>query len=152
MRRSALAAPLAVTALLSACHTAAPARQETEARLEDGTYAVVNGAGWAAADEARVRAIRARIDRAQSRVVFTLADGSEQTVTLAPRPRARWKGDCATMTSLVFDEVADLSPAPLRLGSLAFTAPVLYPKCGPTRIIVANDGSDAEPWLALDRQ
>ena len=118
--------------------------------LADGTYRVTFGQGYEAADEARLLAITARLDRATSQVVFTLADGSRQLLAFSPRPRSQWQPDCRTMSSFALDEVADLSPAPLRLESLSFLTPLVYAKCPPSRMILANDISGMSTFLALD--
>ncbi len=118
--------------------------------LAEGTYRVSFGRGYQAADEARLLAVTARLDRATSQVVFTLADGSRQVLAFSPRPRSQWQPDCFTMSSHNLDEVADLSPAPLRLESLSFLTPLVYAKCTKTRMILANDVNDTSTFLALD--
>ena len=118
--------------------------------LAEGTYRVVFGHGYQAADEARLLAVTARLDRATNQVVFTLADGSQQMLAFSPRPRSQWQPDCRTMSSRALDEVADLSPAPLRLESLSFLTPLVYAKCTPSRMILANDLDDMSTFLALD--
>jgi hypothetical protein len=54
------------------------------------------------------------------------------------------------MSSLALDEVADLSPAPLRLESLTFLTPIVSAKCTPSRMILANDIDGLSTFLALD--
>jgi hypothetical protein len=46
--------------------------------------------------------------------------------------------------------MADLSPAPLRLESLSFLTPLVYAKCTPSRMILANDIYEMSTLLALD--
>jgi hypothetical protein len=121
-----------------------------EYSLADGAYRVSFGQGYAASDEARLLAMTARLDRASSRLVFTLADGTEQVLTFSPRPRSKWMPDCYTMSSHVLDEVADLAPAPLQLESLIFATPIVFAKCGPSRMILASDGGQETTFLALD--
>ncbi len=125
----------------------------TTAELASGTYRATGAAGYAPADEAKVLAITAQLDRTAGQLVFTLADGSRKTLAFSPRPRDAWQPDCFTMTSHVLDEVADLSPAPLQLESLAFATPLVFAKCGPRRMILADapDGSSSS-WLSMDLQ
>ena len=118
--------------------------------LAEGTYRVVFGQGYQAADEARLLAVTARLDRATNQIVFTLADGSQQMLAFSPRPRSQWQPDCFTTSSHSLDEVADLSPAPLRLESLSFLTPLVYAKCTPSRMILANDIDGMSKFLALD--
>ena len=54
------------------------------------------------------------------------------------------------MSSRALDEVADLSPALLRLESLSFLTPLVYAKCTPTRMILANDVDEMATFLVLD--
>ena len=149
-RRIAAALALAAAA---ACTRAA--HEDVQAvSLSSGTFRASYGAGYAPADEARVRAITATLDRAALRLVFTLADASHVEVAFAPRPPEQWQPDCYTMTSHVVEEVADLSPAPLQLESLTFATPLVFAKCGPERMILADttDEAAASTWLAFDLQ
>jgi hypothetical protein len=126
-------------------------QKEYPVSLADGEYRVVFGRGYEAADEARILAVTARLDRSANQIVFTLADGSHQVLVFSPRPRSQWQPDCFTLSSHSLDEVADLSPAPLRLESLTFLTPVVYAKCTTGRMILADDaGPGSTPFLALD--
>ncbi len=145
---TAIAVALATTVALTACGGSTPPHTVTTASLSPGTYRAVAGAGWAPADEARMLAITALLDRAQGRLVLTLADGSQRTLAFSPRPREQWEPDCFTMSSHVLEEVADLSPAPLRLESLELLTPVAFAKCGPGRMILA-DAPAGEPSASL---
>jgi hypothetical protein len=119
--------------------------------LAEGTYGVAYGQGLPAADEAALLAVTAKLDRTAGQLVFTMADGSQQTLAFAPRPIEQWQGDCATMSGHALDEVADLSPAPLRLESLSFATPLVFAKCGPARMILADTlDPSATTWLAFD--
>ncbi len=118
--------------------------------LAEGTYRVAFGQGYQAADEDRLLAVTARLDRATNHIVFTLANGSQQMLAFSPRPRSQWQPDCRTMSSRALDEVADLSPAPLQLESLTFVTPIVYAKCTPSRMILANDLDGTSTFLALD--
>ena len=123
------------------------------ASLADGTYRARFVGGHDPAEEADLLAITARLDRAAGTLVLTLGDGSQRTLGFAPRPRAQWQPDCRTMASMFENEVADLSPAPLQLGSLSFATPLVHAKCGPSRMILAD--SPAEPaavYLILDQE
>jgi len=108
-----------------------------------GNYRVVFGQGYEAADEARLLAVTAHLDRATNQLVFYLADGSQQVLAFSPRPRSQWQPDCYT--------VADLSPAPLRLESLTFLNPLVFVKCAPSRMLLANTSAgDESLFLAFD--
>jgi len=146
-----MAAALGTALALAACD--ADEDRVYTASLADGTYRVVGGNGFAPADEARLLAVTARLDRANERLVFTMADGSQQTSLFSPRPRDRWQPDCFTTSSHYSNEVADLSPAPLQIESLTFATPVVFAKCGPRRMILADAPDDeSSVWLALDLQ
>ncbi|HEX9051139.1 MAG TPA: hypothetical protein VF841_11465 [Anaeromyxobacter sp.] len=140
-------------AAFAAC-TDATRHEVPAVSLSSGTYRAVYGAGYAPGDEARVLAITATLDRAALRLVFTLADASRVELALAPRAPERWQPDCYTMTSHVLEEVADLSPAPLQLESMTFATPLVFAKCGPGRMILADttDEASATTWLAFDLQ
>jgi hypothetical protein len=120
--------------------------------LSDGTYRVAFGKGYSPTDEARVLAVTARLDRTNSRLVFTLTDGSVRTLSFSPRPRGEWQPDCFTMSSHYLEEVAEVEPAPLQLESLTFATPVIFPKCGPQRMILSNATLDESAFLAFDLQ
>jgi hypothetical protein len=120
--------------------------------LSDGTYRVVFGQGYQAADESRLLAMTATLDRATSRLVFTMADGSKQWLSVAFSPRSGWHPDCFTMSSHSLNEVATLAPAPLQLESLTFATPVVYAMCDPNRMILSNAPGASTPFLALDLQ
>lgn len=119
---------LAATLVFVACE-----EEVHEARLSEGTYRVVYGDGYEAADEARLLAVRARLDRATGQLVFTMAEGSQQTLAFSPRPREQWEPDCFTMASHFENEVADLSPRPLQVESLTFATPIVFAKCSRLR-------------------
>ena len=142
-----LAASALALLLLPACGLAE--EEITEAPILEGRYAVAFGAGYAAQDEAAVLAITAEVDRAAGEVSFTLADGAKRTLRFLPRPKEQWVEDCATMNGHALDEVADLSPAPLQLESMSFATPLLYAKCGPSRLILANRHAE-DYFLAFD--
>jgi hypothetical protein len=142
--------PVLLLAWLTGCGEESRSLVEYPVALAEGTYRVAFGQGYPAADEARLLAVTARLDRATNQVVFTLADGSQQVLALSPRPRSQWQPDCFTMSSHALDEVADLSPAPLRMESLTFLTPLVYAKCTPSRMILANDIDDMSIFLALD--
>jgi hypothetical protein len=137
-------------ACLTGCGEERGSLNEYPVALAEGTYRVAFGRGYQAADEDRLLAVTARLDRATNQVVFTLANGSQQTLAFSPRPRSQWQPDCRTMSSRALDEVADLSPAPLQLESLTFVTPIAYAKCTPSRMILANDIDELSPFLALD--
>ncbi len=153
-RRAALIGCV-VLALLTGCgeqqRNDSPVASRT-AVMSEGTYRVAYGSGYPAADEARLLAVTARLDRGAKQLVFTMADGSRQTLTFSPRPANQWQGDCATMDGYVLDEVADLSPAPLRLESMTFATPLVYAKCGPRRMILARGVADEAFSLVFDLQ
>ena len=142
--------PVLLLACLTGCGEERRGLNEYPVALAEGTYRVVFGQGYEAADEARLLAVTARLDRATNQVVFTLANGSQRVLAFAPRPRSQWQPDCFTMSSHALDEVADLSPAPLRMESLTFLTPLVYAKCTPSRMILANDIDDMYIFLALD--
>jgi hypothetical protein len=118
--------------------------------IREGTYRVAFGQGYSPADEARLLALTARVDRIGGQVMFTMADGSQQVLTFSPRPRSERQPACFTMSSHSLNEVADLSPAPLRLESLTFLTPVAFAYCAPTRMIVADDEGNPSVFLAFD--
>jgi hypothetical protein len=129
----------------------ADARKDPQAvALAAGPYRVASGGGYQASDEPLFLATTARLDRAASRLVLTLADGSERSLGFAPRPEERWLADCYTMASHTLSEVADITPAPLDLYSLHLATPVAYAKCSPNRMILANAPGDESTFLVLD--
>ena len=142
--------PVLLIAWLAGCGEERGSLKEYPVALAEGTYRVVFGQGYQAADEARLLAVTARLDRATNQIVFTLADGSQQMLAFSPRPRSQWQPDCFTMASHSLDEVSDLSPAPLRLESLTFPTPLVYAKYTPSRMILANDIDGMSTFLALD--
>ena len=142
--------PVLLLAWLTGCGEERGSLKEYPVALADGTYRVAFGQGYEAADETRLLAITARLDRATNQLVFTLADGSKQVLAFSARPRSQWQPDCRTMSTYALDEVADLSPAPLRLESLSFLTPLVYAKCTPSRMILANDTNGISTFLALD--
>lgn len=115
---------LALFVLGAACRTA-----PQTAILSDGDYVALGGSGY-----------RATLDARASRLTISTPDGGQQSLTFTPRPRSEWRGDCATMSSMVLDQTADLAPAPLQLGGLTFTRPMVYAKCGPKRMILTDEG------------
>jgi hypothetical protein len=118
--------------------------------IPEGTFRVAFGQGFSPEDEARLLAVTARVDRVAGQVVFTMADGSQQVLALSPRPRSEWQPACFTMSSHSLNEVADLSPAPLKLESLTFLTPVAFAYCSPTRMVLANDPRILSVFLAFD--
>lgn len=122
-----------------------------EAPIETGSFEAVYSSEVDSDDWKDADAITAVVDRKSETVVFTLADGSRKTLRIASRPKEKWQGDCATMNDAVLCEVADLSPAPLELASLTFTAPLLYAKCGPERLILAESPLEGGPFIAFNR-
>jgi hypothetical protein len=142
--------PVLLLSWLTGCGEESGSLNEYPVVLAEGTYRVAFGQGYPAADEARLLTVTARLDRATNQVVFTLADGSQQVLAFSPRPRSQWQPDCRTMSSRALDEVADLSPAPLRLESLSFLTPLVHAKCTPSRMILANDVDETSTFLAFD--
>jgi hypothetical protein len=151
-RASCLAISLLLFASGMRCASPEDERTAYPVALSDGTYRATYGQGLPAADEARLLAVTATLDRAGGRLAFTLADGSQRVMTFSPRPRDQWKADCATMRSWVVEEVADLSPAPLRLESLVLETPVVFAKCDPRVMILANGPRDEDAFLKLERR
>jgi hypothetical protein len=140
-----------VLLLLEAAACGPESQQEHPVSLAEGDYRVVFGQGYEAPDEERLLAVTARLDRSANQIVFTLADGSRQAMVFSPRPRSQWQPDCFTLSSHALDEVADLSPAPLRLESLTFLTPVVHARCTPGRMILADDaGAGSTPFLVFD--
>lgn len=149
-RYSILAAvPLLV---LGGCSGSGFSDREVLASLTAGTYKVVSGRGYSPAEEARILAITARLDRDSNQLVITLSDGTQRGLQFTPRPQAQWKTDCYTMNSHIREECADLSPRPLLLESLAFATPVVYAKCAANRMILADGVNDDSRFLVLDLQ
>ncbi len=147
--RAGLVALVAALAL-AACHGG---DRVDPVMLSDGAYRVVSGSGFPPADEARLLAVTAQLDRSGGRLVLTLADGSQLQLDFTPRPRDAWRQDCYAMSSHASNEVADLSPAPLQVESLTFANPVVFPKCQPGRMILADGtGAEAPPLLVFDHQ
>jgi len=56
------------------------------------------------------------------------------------------------MGSVVNDDVADLTPAPLVIESFQVTTPLVFAECGPTRIILPTSTTyeTGQPNLVLD--
>jgi hypothetical protein len=145
----ALLLGLVLAAFLGACGRGNVAQPVV---LSEGTYRVVFGQGYPPADEARLLAITAHLDRASGLLVFSLANGSQQSLTFVPRPQSGWFSDCYTMVSHALNEVADLAPAPLQLESMSFVTPVVYPRCTAQRMILSNAPGNETTFLALDLQ
>ena len=122
---------------------------EIRAAMAEGTFKVVSGQGYAPADEAAILRITARLDRSAGRLVFTLADGTQRSLPFSSRPPSQWKPDCYTMNSHILCEVADLGPGPLQLLSLSLATPMVYTKCDPKRVILANTGFDERASLVF---
>lgn len=120
--------------------------------ISNGTYRAVFAKGYLPTDEAKVLAVVATLDRAAGRLVFTMADGSRQTVTASFRPQSQWHADCPTMDGRALNEVADLSPAPLRIESMSFATPVVVPKCAAGRLILSAAPGDETTFIAFDLQ
>jgi hypothetical protein len=138
---------------LGGCHASSSDADEVPtASLADGTYHVIDIVGSVQpGEEANLLAMSARLNRAAGTLVLTLADGTQRTLTFAPRRRSSWRSDCFTMASHIDNEVADLSPAPLALGSLTFASPVAYPKCSEGRILLSAEPDEVPPLIVLDR-
>ncbi len=124
----------------------------TKAQLAAGTYKVSYGFNYAAADEEKILAITAYLDRTGQQLVFTLQDGTQRTLVFTPRDESLWQPDCYTMNSHVLCEVADLTPAPLQLESMTFNTPLVLAKCSPSRMILASTLYEAPslPSLVFD--
>jgi hypothetical protein len=124
----------------------------TKAQLAAGTYKVSYGFNYAAADEQKILAITADLDRTGQQLVFTLQDGTKRALVFTPRDESQWKPDCYTMKSHVLCEVADLTPAPLQLESMTFDAPLVYAKCSPSRMILTSTlyEDPSLPFLVFD--
>jgi hypothetical protein len=120
--------------------------------LAAGTYKVAYGIGVPADAEKRLLAATATLDRNGKLLTLTLQDGTRTVLTFAPRPRDQWKNDCYTMNSYVPCEVADLAPGPLKLDALTFSTPRVTAKCSSSRMILADNDSEAGPLLVFDRQ
>ena len=56
------------------------------------------------------------------------------------------------MGDFVKDETADVSPAPLRLESMTFATPLVYAKCGPTRMILSDSLDEQGAFLIFDHR
>ncbi len=127
--------------------------QEHPVSLPDGSFRVAFVMGAPAADEARLLAMTARLDRTAGRLLLDLSDGSQRSLTVTFRPRSAWWTDCYTMSSHTLDEVADLAPAPLELEGLVFATPLIFAKCSPERMILADEGpGDGDAGVAFDLQ
>jgi hypothetical protein len=130
-----------------------PTPRVTKAQLAGGTYKVSFGFDYAIADEQKILAITANLDRTSQQLVFTMKDGTKKTTSFTPRDESQWQGDCAAMGgSYVLDEVADLAPAPLQLESMTFDTPLVYAKCSPLRMILSINTSESgtTPMLVFD--
>ena len=126
-------------ALIASCSSSSEnAPMVTKAQLAAGIYKVSFGFNYAAADEQKILAITADLDRAGQQLVFTMQDGTKRTLVFTPRDESQWKPDCYTMSSHILCEAADLTPAPLQLESMTFDAPLVLAKCSPSRMILAN--------------
>jgi len=152
MKMTLRTAPLSALMLVSLARVdSSGIKPSTEAPIETGRYEAVYSSKtdsnhWKDSD-----LIIAEVDRKSETVVFTLADGSKKTLNIAPRPKEKWQGDCATMNSSVLCEVADLSPGSLELASLTFKAPLLYAKCSRERLIVSEMPLNSGPFIAFNR-
>jgi hypothetical protein len=142
-------------ALLFSCSTGSDKNTliVTKAQLADGTYKVSYGFNYAAADEQKILAITANLDRTSNQLTFSMQDGTQKILSFTPRDESQWQGDCRTMGSYVLDEVADLAPAPLQLESMVFNTPLVYAKCGPNRMILSittSESDSSSPVLVFD--
>jgi hypothetical protein len=124
----------------------------SRAELAGGTYSVTYVHGVPAAEEAWFRAMTARFDRVQRRLALTFQDGSNLTLNCTSRPATMWKRDCFTLGSYVKSEVVDLSPAPLTLGSVRLSTPLIYAKCSSTRMILSSLLEEGGPSIVFDHQ
>ncbi len=125
----------------------------TEAQLANGTYKVSYGFNYPAADEQKILAITANLDRTSNQLTFSMQDGTQKVLSFTSRDKSQWQGDCRTMGSYVLDEVADLAPAPLQLESMVFNIPLVFAKCGPNRMILSITTSQIDssaPVLIFD--
>lgn len=153
-RRMPVFAGLLLFSSLAACDEALEVAEDqiTLVTISNGTYRAAFGQGYLPADGSKVLAVRATLDRAASRLVFTMADGSQQTLTVSFRPRSQWQADCYTMSNHTLNEVADLSPAPLQIESMSFATPVVFPKCSARRLILSGAPGYETYFLAFDLQ
>ncbi len=125
----------------------------TKAQMANGTYKVSYGFNYAAADEQKILAITANLDRITNQITFSMQDGSQKALSFTPRDESQWQGDCATMSSYVLDEVADLTPVPLQLESMVFSTPLVFAKCSPNRMILSittSETNSSTPALIFD--
>lgn len=128
-------------------------RESGKAQLVSGTYKVAYGFNYAPVDEQKILAITANLDRTVQQLVFSMQDGTKRTLSLTSRNESQWRGDCATMSTYVLDEVADLAPVPLQLESMIFNTPLVYTKCSPNRMILSSTLSESDsssPILVFD--
>lgn len=126
--------------------------REEPVAIPDGTFRVAFVGGIPEAERGALLAVTARVERASARLVLALGDGTEQVLAAAFRPRSRWEKGCYTMASHSLNEVADLSPAPLQLGTVNFATPLVYAYCSRSRLMLADAYGGDGPFLAFDLQ
>ena len=119
----------------------------TKAQLAAGMYKVSFGFNYATADEQKILAITADLDRTGQQLVFTMQDGTKRTLVFTSRDESQWNPDCYTMNSHILCEVADLAPAPLQLESMTFDTPLVYAKCSPSRMVLSSSLHGEDPSL-----
>ena len=142
-------------ALLYSCSTGSDQNtlRVTKAQLANGTYRVSYGFNYTTADEQKILAIIANLDRSSNQLTFSMQDGTQKIFSFTPRDESQWQADCRTMSSYVLDEVADLAPAPLQLESMVFNTPLVFAKCGPNRMILSittSQSDSSSPVLIFD--
>jgi hypothetical protein len=125
---------------------------QTEAPIESGSFITVYTSTVSPDKWDATQNVTADVDRVSETVVFTLPDSTKLSLKITARPKDQWRGDCATMDSVVLSEIASISPAPVTLAGLTFTTPALYAKCGPDRLVLVESNSiDTGAFVAFDR-
>lgn len=140
---------LAAALLLVASAGCEEEQTEYTSALKDGTDHLVSGFGLTSEEQADLVGLSAHLDRTSGLLTLTLPGQAEQVLVFSPRPRDEWHSACWTMSSHSLDEVADLSPGPLVLGSVTLETPLVYAACSPELMVLA-DSPDGARGLRLD--
>ncbi len=145
MKPHSLLLVASITSVLAGCNP--------EALITSGTFLAGNmSANDGTTNLVSAPDIVAKVSRESETVVFTLPDGATTTVNIKALSEDEWGGGCATMGSHVVQEVVRLTPGPITLADMTFSAPVLETQCGPDSLSLHEYGAfDDTKWISFDR-
>lgn len=120
--------------------------------LAAGLYKVSYGMNYDTADEQKLLAVTAAIDRSEKKIIFTMQDSSQKVLSFTARDKSQWTAGCLVIGKYYLEEVADLTPGPLHIESLVFDTPLVRAVCSPNRMVLTTTLEDdpSEPALIFD--